>query len=381
MIIDDFYNDIMEIKKSLNVDKKEIISHLYKLQSFLNNLLGVALCTLYFDYPYNLIPIISLSFYQSYKWTIVGHHVCHGGYDKCDDEKYKRKTFAVGSLYRRFVDWFDWLYPDAWNVEHNKYHHYYLNEEGKDPDFVEKTILKFNKKNFVIKNIIFFSSFLGWRYFYYPINSYNNYYNHKYKDNNVLKNVLTVDYFLLNIYKIPIKFIYEVLFKVYLPYISFMYGLLPYTYYFIFNSETIYYNVFLNIFLADTLTNIITFIIIVPNHAGDDVYSFKTSSPNHKEFILRAIIGSVNFDYGTEICDFLHGYLNYQIEHHMFPDLSPLEYRIMAPKVKEVCKKYEIPYIQENVFKRVYKLYEIIVLNKKNIIYEESELYKRLSNN
>ena len=30
----------------------------------------------------------------------------------------------------------DWMLPQAWDVEHNKAHHYYLSEE-KDPDLVE----------------------------------------------------------------------------------------------------------------------------------------------------------------------------------------------------------------------------------------------------
>ena len=38
--------------------------------------------------------------------------------------------FAVGSVYRRARDWFDWMLPEAWNVEHNNLHHYRLSESG-----------------------------------------------------------------------------------------------------------------------------------------------------------------------------------------------------------------------------------------------------------
>jgi hypothetical protein len=38
----------------------------------------------------------------------------------------------------------------------------------------------------------------------------------------------------------------------------------------------------------------------------------------------------VNFNTGSDANDYLHGWLNYQIEHHMFPDLSMLSYQVCA---------------------------------------------------
>ena len=50
--------------------------------------------------------------------------------------QYNRFKFAVGSLWRRCVDWLDWMLVEAWNLEHNQLHHYYLGET-RDPDLVE----------------------------------------------------------------------------------------------------------------------------------------------------------------------------------------------------------------------------------------------------
>ena len=60
-------------------------------------------------------------------------------------------------------------------------------------------------------------------------------------------------------------------------------------------------------------------------------------------------MGSVDYNYGNDFIDFIHGFLNYQIEHHVFPDLSMYAYQKIAPDVKQICKKYNIQYIQENV--------------------------------
>ena len=63
------------------------------------------------------------------RWTMVGHHVCHGGYNSAQSEggkvtgRFHRRTFAKGVM-RRISDWMDWMMPEAWDVEHNHLHHY-----------------------------------------------------------------------------------------------------------------------------------------------------------------------------------------------------------------------------------------------------------------
>lgn len=117
-----------------------------------------------------------------------------------------------------------------------------------------------------------------------------------------------------------------------------------------------------NLLLAEILTNLHSFMMIVPNHTGDDMYKFKTStSPNSGEFYLRQILGSANFDLGNDKVDFLHGWLNYQIEHHLWPNLSMLSYQKSQKEVEEICKKHGVPYIKENVLLRTKKTIDIMV--------------------
>ncbi len=74
---------------------------------------------------------------------------------------------------------------------------------------------------------------------------------------------------------------------------------------------------------------------------------------------MRQVRGSVNFRTGGDLNDFLHGFLNYQIEHHLFPDLPPRQYQLLQPKVKALCAKYGVPYRQESVFRRLRQLVNI----------------------
>ena len=38
------------------------------------------------------------------------------------------------------------------------------------------------------------------------------------------------------------------------------------------------------------------------------------------------------------------GNLGYQVEHHLFPDMPSTRYAEIAPRVKEICERYGLPY-------------------------------------
>ncbi len=83
--------------------------------------------------------------------------------------------------------------------------------------------------------------------------------------------------------------------------------------------------------------------------------------PKSSSFYVRQVVSSANYNRGGDLVDFSHGWLNYQIEHHVFPDLSMLQYQQGAPKLEQICQKYGVPYIKENVFKRMMKTLNIMV--------------------
>ncbi|CAK9099489.1 Acyl-CoA Delta-4 desaturase (Delta(4)/Delta(5) fatty acid desaturase) (D4D/D5D fatty acid desaturase) (Delta-4/Delta-5 fatty acid desaturase) (FAD2) (Delta-4 desaturase) [Durusdinium trenchii] len=115
-----------------------------------------------------------------------------------------------------------------------------------------------------------------------------------------------------------------------------------------------------NLFLAELVANVHGFMVTTFNHTGEDIYCFSSGCRvNSPTFYLRAVIGSVNCHTGGFLNDFLHGYLNYQIEHHLWPDLSMLSYAKAQPKVKAICEKHGVPYVQENIFARMVKVLRI----------------------
>ena len=91
------------------------------------------------------------------------------------------------------------------------------------------------------------------------------------------------------------------------------------------------------------LTNIQTFVVIVGSHAASDLYRFEGRANSKAAFYWRQIVGTANYSTGNAIGDFLQGGINYQIEHHLFPDMTLSDYRRMQPRVKEICERHGIP--------------------------------------
>jgi fatty acid desaturase len=58
---------------------------------------------------------------------------------------------------------------------------------------------------------------------------------------------------------------------------------------------------------------------------------------------VRQLLGSCNLE-GSSLFHLMTGNLSYQIEHHLFPDLPSNRYAEMAPRVREVCERYGLPY-------------------------------------
>ena len=119
--------------------------------------------------------------------------------------------------------------------------------------------------------------------------------------------------------------------------------------------------------MSEAVANLHSFLVIVPNHSADDIYRFNEPHKSQGEFYLRQIMGSVNYCTGSDLIDAAQGFLNYQVEHHLFPNLPLSQYQKMQPIVKDLCTKYNIEYRQENVFKRVMMTADLMVGKTKNL--------------
>lgn len=344
----------------------EDVAHLQRMISWSNGFGALGLLTMWAT-P-NPITVMALSLWTFSRWTMIAHHTCHGGYNRQDvDGRFNSRGFAIGSLRQRVADWFDWMLPEAWNVEHNSLHHYKLGEVG-DPDLVERNLafLRDNKKvPMVFKYGYVAMVMCMWKWSYYAPNTFKQLKMQEMRRNKQELPEGVDPHSAVTIFEAlsGTAGVYgagEYLKRVMLPYLLLHFVALPLP--FLALGGGFFANAVINLLLADIITNIHSFIVIVTNHAGKDLYKFDDGCiPKSGTFYMRQVISSANHRTGGDANDFMHGWLNYQIEHHVWPDLSMLSYQKSQPELQAICEKHGVPYVQENVFLRLKKTVDIMV--------------------
>ena len=97
---------------------------------------------------------------------------------------------------------------------------------------------------------------------------------------------------------------------------------------------------------ANLMRNLWAYLIIFCGHFPDGALHFtedELDDETRAEWYLRQILGTANFE-GGKLLHVMSGNLGYQIEHHLFPDLPSNRYAEIAPRVRALCDKYDIPY-------------------------------------
>ncbi len=291
------------------------------------------------------------------RWTVLSHHILHGGYDHADiPKRYTSKRWATG--WRRWIDWFDWMVPEAWKHEHNVLHHHWTSEVS-DPDLVEDVgdWIRDMRAPRLVKTLIVFVAALTWKpLFYAPSTARALHESEKRRRREPLSEA-RVSFFVdwLPWGEVGRK----VWLKSWLPVVAWKFVVLPLL--FLPLGTWAWLSVLINVLLAEALTNLHSFVVVVPNHTGDDLWRYDDAERTKDGYHLRQILASVNYTCGNDRVDFLHGWLNYQIEHHLFPKATLLQYRRMQPHVKALCEAHGLPYVQESVFLRLKRTVDILV--------------------
>jgi fatty acid desaturase len=99
-------------------------------------------------------------------------------------------------------------------------------------------------------------------------------------------------------------------------------------------------------FTANIVRNLWAYSIIFCGHFPDQTYTFSEAEVTDETrggWYVRQLLGAANID-GSPLFHFLSGNLSFQVEHHLFPDMPSSRYAEIAPRVRDVCERYELPY-------------------------------------
>ena len=99
-------------------------------------------------------------------------------------------------------------------------------------------------------------------------------------------------------------------------------------------------------FTANVVRNVWAHSIIFCGHFPDQTYTFsegEVADETRGGWYVRQLLGAANID-GGPLFHLLTGNLSFQVEHHLFPDLPSSRYAEIAPRVRELCRRYALPY-------------------------------------
>jgi fatty acid desaturase len=99
-------------------------------------------------------------------------------------------------------------------------------------------------------------------------------------------------------------------------------------------------------FTANIVRNLWSHAIIFCGHFPDQTYSFseeEAADESRGAWYVRQLVGAANIE-GSPLFHVISGNLGYQVEHHLFPDMPSTRYAEIAPRVKDICERYGLPY-------------------------------------
>ncbi len=300
----------------------------------------------------NPLSVLLIGQARTSRWAMVAHHVLHRGYDKVPGLPKSRTSKGFARGWRRLIDWNDWIDPEAWAHEHNQLHHYRLGEDF-DPDLVEVNMDWLRDASWPRPAKLAFVAAVSttWKWSYYAPNTLRMLEaNRDRKGGPTPREALRplAQQFLRPRFWLRCLAPYGLVNFVALPALALLL------------SPWAALSVLINSVLAELWTNLHAFVIITTNHAGEDLYAFEGRPRDRAEFYLRQVLGSTNFKTGGDLNDFMHGWLNYQIEHHLFPDLPMRSYARIQPEVQAICERHGVPYVQESVWTRLRKTVDLM---------------------
>lgn len=271
-------------------------------------------------------------------WTLMGfgmsgiglsvmHDANHGAYSQN-----KRVNEALG-----FVMNFLGGYHINWKIQHNVLHHSYTNVDGHDED-LENAVMRLSPHQEYKK--IFKLQFLYAPFFYGIMTLFWIFgkdfagvvrYNQKQlleAQGRTLKSALV---------EITIHKLWYLGLTLVLPMI-----ILPIA----------WWQTLLGFLLMHFICGLFLALIFQPAHVIEDTVFISADDDGSVEnsWAIHQLRTTCNFAHGSRIFSWFVGGLNYQIEHHLFPNICHVHYRKISKIVKETAKEFNLPYHQHKTF-------------------------------
>jgi NADPH-dependent stearoyl-CoA 9-desaturase len=262
------------------------------------------------------LAVASLSVSKILDNMEIGHNVMHGQYDWLGDPDYNSRMF----------EWDNVCPGEQWKYSHNYLHHTYTNIHGLDRD-IGYGILRMDEEQewrpYYLGNPVY--AFLLMVLFEWGVAAHD-----LEVDQIVAGNKTWAD--TKRLHAGLIRKIRNQVLKDYLLFPALTGPLFPLT--------------LAGNAAANLIRNVWAFNIIFCGHFPTGVATFAQEDcveETRGHWYYRQLLGSANIT-GSPLFHILTGNLSHQIEHHLFPDLPARRYPEIAAEVRDICRRYGLPY-------------------------------------
>jgi len=281
--------------------------------------------------PLALLGVPFLFLHRNLETLEIGHNVLHGQYD----------SFAeIPQFHARNFRWKAPVDELGWRQEHNAVHHVHTNVYEKDPDLNHGFLRTNDQQPHTKLHYLQLPLYLLWLYptMLYNFDSQNLGVMERFRARYFPKGnqgyAVTDEKHAFSETEARRRHrraTWRIFFKEYLcfPLLALVTG-------------TGFVKVFLANLLADLLNSYWTALTIQSTHFTEPLQP-EDALKNKGRWYISQLDSSVNFK-GNRWQSVLWGHLNYQVEHHLFPDIPSHRYPDMALEVQAVCRQYQLPY-------------------------------------
>lgn len=233
-------------------------------------------------------------------------------------------------------------FPPTWRYQHNTLHHGFTNIDGQDEDIDPMGLLRFSPHKPLYK-IHRLQQYYAWFFYGLMTFSWVTLKDFKqllsYKKRNVpLSNTKNYNQLMMDL--ILAKAIY------YLIVLIIPLFVLPIAWYW-----TVLFFLAMHFVCGLILSTIFQTAHVMPTSE----FPLPDENGNvENNWVIHQLLTTTDYAPKSRIFSWLIGGLNYQVEHHLFPNISHVHYRKIAAIVKNTTRKYDLPYyVQANFFRAI----------------------------
>ena len=301
----------------------------------------IILCIYFTPLALMLTGVVTTLWWSMLMWTIMGigmsgiglaimHDANHGSYSK----NQKVNDFFGFSL--NFVGG----YPLNWKIQHNVLHHTFTNIDDYDEDIEKKGILRFSpnqeRKKFFKYQIFYVPILYGLLTFYWFI----------FKDYDQL-----LKYDKLGLVKAQGKTVGRAMIEIIIYKILYigLFIVLP-----MLVLDVYWWQVILGFLWMQFLAGMILALIFQAAHVIEETEFFEVDETNkgdmENNWAIHQMKTTANFANESTWFSWFIGGLNFQVEHHLFPNICHVHYKEISKIVKKTAEEFDVPYHAHKTF-------------------------------